>query len=63
MECSNNGLNWAENVRRYNAILNEEVKEQLDWKSQFEIYSVPIIRDGDNRSSNFVSMLRREVTY
>ena len=32
------GVNWASNLGSYNRILNEESKEELGWKSPFEIY-------------------------
>ena len=32
------GVNWAENLEDYNRILNEECKEELGWRSPFEIY-------------------------
>ena len=31
-------LNWAANLEDYNRILNEECKEELGWRSPFEIY-------------------------
>lgn len=32
------GVNWAANLEDYNRILNEECKEELGWRSPFEIY-------------------------
>ncbi|KAL9980474.1 hypothetical protein ACROYT_G009074 [Oculina patagonica] len=32
------GVNWASNLDAYNRILNEESKEELGWKSPFEVY-------------------------
>lgn len=32
------GVNWAANLEDYNWILNEECKEELGWRSPFEIY-------------------------
>ena len=31
-------VNWAANLEDYNRILNEECKEELGWRSPFEIY-------------------------
>ena len=31
-------VNWAANLEDYNRILNEECKEELGWRSHFEIY-------------------------
>ena len=31
-------VNWASNLASYNRILNEESKEELGWKSPFEVY-------------------------
>ena len=32
------GVNWASNLASNNRILNEESKEELGWKSPFEVY-------------------------
>ena len=32
------GVNWAANLTSYNRIVNEESKEELGWKSPFEVY-------------------------
>ena len=32
------GVNWAANLDDYNRILNNECKEELGWKTPFEIY-------------------------
>ena len=32
------GINWASNHTSYSHILNEESKEELGWKSPFEVY-------------------------
>ena len=32
------GVNWVSNLGSYNRILNKESKEELGWKSPFEIY-------------------------
>ena len=32
------GVNWVANLEDYNRILNEECKEELGWRSPFEIY-------------------------
>ena len=32
------GINWASNLASYNHILYEESKEELRWKSLFEVY-------------------------
>ena len=32
------GVNWEANLEDYNRILNEECKEELGWRSPFEIY-------------------------
>ena len=32
------GVNWAANLEDYNRIMNEECKEELGWKSPFEVY-------------------------
>lgn len=32
------GVNWVANLGAYNRILNDESKEELGWKSPFEIY-------------------------
>ena len=32
------GVNWAANLNDYNRILNNECKEELGWKTPFEIY-------------------------
>lgn len=32
------GVNWAKNLPDYNRVLNEESKEELGWKTPFQIY-------------------------
>ena len=32
------GVNWAANLDDYNRILNNKCKEELSWKTPFEIY-------------------------
>ena len=32
------GVNWVANLGAYSHILNDESKEELGWKSPFEIY-------------------------
>ena len=32
------GVNWVANLGAYSRILNDERKEELGWKSPFEIY-------------------------
>ena len=33
-----NGVNWVKHLPRYATILNEEPREELNWKSAFNIY-------------------------
>ena len=32
------GVNWAKSLPSYARILNEDAREELEWKSPFEIY-------------------------
>ena len=32
------GVSWASNLASYSRILNEESKEELGWKSPFDVY-------------------------
>ena len=38
VKLNSKGVNWVKNLPRYATILNEGAREELGWKSPFEIY-------------------------
>ena len=38
VKMNSKGVNWVKNLPRYATILNEDAREELGWKSPFEIY-------------------------
>ena len=38
MKLGNRGVNWVENLPNYMRVLNELAREELSWRSPFEIY-------------------------
>ena len=49
VNLSGKGVNWVQNINNYRRVLNEQAREELGWKSPFEIYY--------GRGSNFVRNL------
>lgn len=49
VKLSTKGVNWVENLNNYMRVLNEQAREELGWKSPFEIYY--------GRGSNYVKKI------
>ena len=37
-KCKKMGMSWVKNLQNYMKVLNNEAKEELGWRSPFEVY-------------------------